>query len=451
MGAFQPPTPSEGRRPRRGSLERPVSGRLYRVSWALVAVPLLIAAFTVVRPAPLAKPELPPSFDGRAATRLADQLALGFPDRTPGSDEAVAAADWVAERLAEYNLAVERRHFTADIPDLGTVRLTNIVAGPLRIAPERSPDTIVIMAHRDNTGLTPGANDNASGTAALIELARNLSTLSLSHTIVFVSTDGGSFGNHGAARLAADPEFRRDILAVVNLDSVAGPGAPRLVFAGDEPRSPAGVLLTTAEASLEAETGEPPLHAAPFEQLGDLAFPFDLHDQAPFLGQRVSAVTLTASGDRVTSPDEQTFDSETLGAIGRAAQALVVSLDGAAEVARGTDSFLYLGGRFIRGFAIQLALLLALVPILVTLADLYARLRRRGAVLGPAGRSYGARLLVWLWAGLVAALFSFAGLFPGVTRDRCRRSRRAPVTGRSGPSPASCCSSPRCGSSPAPA
>src|SRR5438105_12524434 len=36
----------------------------------------------------------------------------------------------------------------------------------------KSPQSIVVMAHRDDSGVGPGANENASGTAALIELAR---------------------------------------------------------------------------------------------------------------------------------------------------------------------------------------------------------------------------------------------------------------------------------------
>ena len=64
----------------------------------------------------------------------------------------------------------------------------------------RSPGTIVVMAHRDNDGSGQGANDNASGTAMLVQLARaygapagaSSGRLRPNHTILFVSTDGGS-------------------------------------------------------------------------------------------------------------------------------------------------------------------------------------------------------------------------------------------------------------------
>ena len=76
-------TPPTGvkRRPRSGSLDRPVNGRLYRVSWIVLAVPLLAAAFTISRPAPLPQSPsaLEPTFDNAAAYRLAQELAALYP------------------------------------------------------------------------------------------------------------------------------------------------------------------------------------------------------------------------------------------------------------------------------------------------------------------------------------------------------------------------------------
>ena len=55
------------------------------------------------------------------------------------------------------------------MPASARSRLHNLWA----VAPGQSPDAIVVMAHRDDTGVGPGANDNATGTAALVELARD--------------------------------------------------------------------------------------------------------------------------------------------------------------------------------------------------------------------------------------------------------------------------------------
>ena len=71
-----------------------------------------------------------------------------------------------------------------------------------------------------------------------------------------------------------------------------------------------------------------------------------------------------------------------------------------------------MGGRLIRGFAIQFVLLVALLPVAVTTIDFAARLLRRGVSFGAALRGLRSRLLVWLWAGALAVLFTVVGLFP---------------------------------------
>src|SRR4029450_13727186 len=97
MAAFRPT--STPRRPRRGSLERPVSGRTYRGTALLVAIPLLITAFPAARPGNLPAPTLPPSFDQLAAVETARELAIQFPNRAPGSEKSDDATDWGAQRV----------------------------------------------------------------------------------------------------------------------------------------------------------------------------------------------------------------------------------------------------------------------------------------------------------------------------------------------------------------
>src|SRR5829696_2010958 len=269
--AARPPRPAR-RRPRGGTLERPVNARMYRGTWLLVGLPLLLAAFTLGRAQPLAPPTLPQEFDRVTARALAADFARAHPDRTPGTEGGERAADWVARQLRPYGLRPQRRHFDANVPGLGRIRLTNVVS----VVRGRSRDAIVVMAHRDNLGTTPGANDNASGTAALVELARgyarlpgdagDLPTALPAYTLLFVSTDGGANGGLGAAHFAADRAHRDRIVAVVNLDAIAGVGRPRLQLTGDEPRSPAPALVETAAIRVLEETGRRPARASALQQ-----------------------------------------------------------------------------------------------------------------------------------------------------------------------------------------
>ena len=137
----------------------------------------------------------------------------------------------------------------------------------------------MVLAHRDDAGVGPGANDNASGTAALIELARayapagGAAQLTLPYSLLFLSTDGGVYGGLGAAEFAARAPERQDVIAVIDLDAIAGTGHPRLVLAGDTARSPAAGLVQTVRAQLAAQTGFDPSRASALRQLVDLGFP----------------------------------------------------------------------------------------------------------------------------------------------------------------------------------
>jgi Peptidase family M28 len=412
MAAEAPP-----RRPRRGSLERPVSTRIYRAAWLVVAVPVLVAAFSVGRPDALPPPRAQPFFDGATALQFTTDLATEVPDRSPGSPGQARAADWVEEVLQGYGFTVERQTFSAEIPGLGTEELVNLVATAPRTGPAAAQGkrAIVVLAHRDNVGSTPGADDNASGTGALLELARDLGSASLAHPILLVSTDGGSYGGLGAEHFAQSGPYAGRIAALVNLDSIGSGDPPRIEFAGDTSRVPSPTLLATAGESIEAQSGLEPRRPGAFAQLVDLAFPFSFYEQAPFVSRGVPAITVTTGDGRPRSSEGDTLgslDEERLGELGRAAQVLVASLDESAEVASGTQSYLYFGTRLLYGWTLQLVLIAALIPFLAATVDLFARCRRRHIAVRPALRSYLSRLAVWLWLGLVFVLFVAIGLLP---------------------------------------
>jgi hypothetical protein len=409
------PPRAERRRARPGSLERPVNGRLYRGTWMLVGLPLLVAAFSVARPTPLPRAFVP-EFDGAETKRLASDLAGDYAYRYPGT---LDAGDWFRDQLEPYGLPLHTERFSAVIPGRGRVHLQNIVAE----AAGRSPRAIVVMAHRDNDGRGQGANDNASGTAMLIQLARAYGAppgfpagqLRPNHTIIFLSTDGGAFGGLGAAWFAAHSPSRHDVGAVINLDAVGGSGRLRIELAGDTPRSPSGTLLETAAARVTAQTGRTPGRPGAVRQLIDLGFPFSLYEQAPFLAKGIAALTLTTSGDSPPDPLEDTRDrlnADRLTQVGRAAQDLLGTLDEGLEFAQGTSSYLFLGSRLIRGWAVELVLIACLLPFLAAAVDLFARCRRRRIPLAPALRAYRSRLGFWVWVVGLFELFSLLGAWP---------------------------------------
>jgi len=407
--------PPPSRRARRGSLERPVSGRIYRAAWLAAAVPLLVAAFSLGSPVALQGPRLPPSFDGTTAVQFAKEFARRNPDRRPGTSGALRATEWVAARLRDYKFTVQRQVFTAHVPGLGRQRFVNLVAtAPLRAEQDvaRSQQTIVIMAHRDNLGRSPGASDDGSGTGALLELARDIGNSSLAHSVILLSEDGGAYGSLGAAEFARNSGLGDRLAAVINLDAIGGAGAPRLEFAGETPRMPGATLVATARSAVGAQAEEPKRSSAA-AQLLDLAFPFTLYGQGPFIAHGIPAVTLTSAGTRPPPPVGDTpaaLNGTRLDELGRSAQTLLGSLDSAADVTRGTESYVWVGSRLIRGWTIQFLFLTALLPFLAAVVDLFARCRRRHIALRPALRSLASRLGAWAWAGGLFAVFALVGI-----------------------------------------
>jgi hypothetical protein len=402
------------RRPRPGSLERPVNGRTYRGTALLIAIPLLVAAFTVARPAELPPSSFPLAFDQQAAVEATRELALQYPIRPPGGLDAVGAADWVAERFRSYGFGVQRELFEATVPGKGKVPLLNVSA----VAPGRSNETLVVMAHRDNVGISPAANDNASGTGALLELARGYglragaASVTPAHTIVFLSTDGGAFGGLGAVHFLESSSYRNRLAAVVNLTAIGGRRPLRIEIAGDRPRSPDPTLVQTAANRVEQRTGAEPRRAAALGQLIDLAFPFSYYEQAPFVGRGVPAVTLTTAEERPPRPRSDTLDAlveRRIGQAGAAAEGILGSLDEGVALRGSTATYVWLGPRIIRGWAIKLVLIAALLPFLLAAVDLFARCRRRRIPLAPALRSFRSRLAFWLWIGAVFGALALLG------------------------------------------
>ena len=93
--------------------------------------------------------------------------------------------------------------------------------------PGRDPKRLVINAHAD--GYFQGADDNASGLATLIALSRYFAEQPTpKHTLVFVASGGHHGpGNGPAALLAAHPEWKGNVLTIVNLEHLAYADAVR--------------------------------------------------------------------------------------------------------------------------------------------------------------------------------------------------------------------------------
>jgi hypothetical protein len=167
-----------------------------------VLVPLALAAVALASP----------SFSGERAHATVRALTTIGP-RVAGSEGERRAADLVAKRLRSlgYRVVVQ----TFPLPE-GTLsrNVVGLPDGPIRA---------VVVAHMDTVHGSPGANDNGSGVAVMLELAR-----------VLRGTDGVLFAALGAEERAATNS--RSHLGSIRLArgfSAAGKRRIRLAFSLD--------------------------------------------------------------------------------------------------------------------------------------------------------------------------------------------------------------------------
>ena len=113
------------------------------------------------------------------------------------------------------------------------VKLKNVVA----ILKGTDPDDdrkIIISAHldsraaldNDSTSFAPGANDDGSGVAAILELVRIMSARKYSATIIFMAVSGEEHGLYGAKYMAAKAKQENwNIIAMLNNDMIGNSGS----------------------------------------------------------------------------------------------------------------------------------------------------------------------------------------------------------------------------------
>jgi Zn-dependent M28 family amino/carboxypeptidase len=154
------------------------------------------------------------------------KLATEIGDRNAATHykKSLAAADYIAASFSNLNLTVTREAFRPLHPSVKSNICENI---SVEIPGTNKPTEIIIVgAHYDTAIGTPGANDNASGVAAVLELARLFGHTPGSRTLRFVA-----FANEeppffwtkdmGAAVYAANCKARdENIVAMLSLETI---------------------------------------------------------------------------------------------------------------------------------------------------------------------------------------------------------------------------------------
>jgi hypothetical protein len=151
-----------------------------------------------------------------------------------------AARRWIAQTFegakGGLQVSMDSHRLEPDGNRIDTaVEVVNVVAVLPGRMPEAAARRYYVIGHYDSrasnpmdrTSDAPGANDDGSGVAVTLELARVLADAELDATVVFLATAGEEQGLLGAAAHAADASERGlDIQAVLSNDIVGDPTGP---------------------------------------------------------------------------------------------------------------------------------------------------------------------------------------------------------------------------------
>jgi hypothetical protein len=348
--------------------------RIYRTGLAAAALALVVLAFSLTnQQGPRSASLAPQVFNGSNVYSTMVALARQEPVRTPGSDGDKALATQVGSSFRANGFTVNTDTFSGRTVN-GTRTLENVVAS--RAGMESG--SIVIVAHRDARGSPALAS--LSGTATLMELARDLGGETLNRTIVLASTSG-SDGTAGAIKLAQDLPGPIDAVIVLGDLASAHPRQPVIIPWSTRARVASPVLRNTLAAAIKAQDTLSVASTGIGGQFAHLAFPFTVSEQAPFGARGIPAVELSVSGETGPAADAPIAGTPQLTGLGRGVLATISALDSGPGVAA-PSSYLLLAGKVVPGWAISLFVLTLLVPVAVTSVDALARARRRGHLIG---------------------------------------------------------------------
>ncbi len=113
------------------------------------------------------------------------------------------------------------------------VKLKNVIA-TLKGTDPGDDRVIVVSAHldsrasliNDNTSFAPGANDDGSGVAAILELVKIMSSEKFPATIIFMALSGEEHGSYGAEYMAEKAKQESsNIIALLNNDMIGNTGS----------------------------------------------------------------------------------------------------------------------------------------------------------------------------------------------------------------------------------
>lgn len=221
------------------------------------------------------EPSAPDAFSRSDAISLTQELSRdALFGRAPDTDGSALAQEMIHRRMTELRLIplgedgyhqpflygdfINRETGERETPNKPGVNLIGMIEGR-----SNSELTLVVTAHYDHVGVREGeiyngADDNASGVAALLAVAEYFSIAQPRHDVIFAALDAEETGFHGARAFITNPPISKEAIgANLNLDMVSR-GDNGILWASGTSHWPAMVPMIeeiAVEAPVELKMG----------------------------------------------------------------------------------------------------------------------------------------------------------------------------------------------------
>ncbi|MFW2383180.1 MAG: M20/M25/M40 family metallo-hydrolase [Acidimicrobiales bacterium] len=205
--------------------------------WVAVVAAVTAGFAPLITPGPEENPSADQFSTDRARAHIDVIASRPHPMGSEASEEVRA---YIAEQLESLGLAAEFQA-VAGVRDYysssgATVPVVNVIA---RIPGAASTGSIALVAHYDTVPETPGANDNTSGVAVLLETARLLLEAEepLRNDVVLLFPDAEEPApRYGSTAFVDHHPLAADVSFVVNLEAIGSAG-PSMISETNGPRS----------------------------------------------------------------------------------------------------------------------------------------------------------------------------------------------------------------------
>ncbi len=221
---------------------------------------------------------------------------VGPRDLFTSFDRLEEVAEYIADQLRGLGLEVSEERFRVE------ARFFRNVLG---ILPGTSEEEILVVAHYDTVEGTPGADDNASGVAALLEIGRILAQSRFRRTLKLLATTLEEYGYQGSLHHVREALRKgRRIAGVLDLEMIgyvgetqmAPPGVPAPPvgnFIGVVGNHPSAFLVETFREAARRFVPDLPVETLIISGNGEELPMVRLSDHAPFWDAGFPAVMIT--------------------------------------------------------------------------------------------------------------------------------------------------------------